>query len=122
MKCKGPQFFRNCFEWTDGRSKADLAFRNDLHKVVCEELLQLPLCGRIGEVSNVQSTTLCSTLDNCFVCGRVDRLVTSSANVGNVGGTVGRIEGGVGHLSGGTVNLSFRHDECLRNLELVDEL
>jgi hypothetical protein len=73
-----------------------------VHKVVLEEVLQLSLGGRVGEVSNVQSPTLSGAGDNGLVLGRVDRLVTAGANGGALGGGSGLGKGGVCHLGGGS--------------------
>ena len=57
-----------------------------VHKVVLEEVLQLSLGGRVGEVSDIQSPTLSGAGDNGLVLGRVDRLVAAGANGGGLGG------------------------------------
>lgn len=74
----------------------------NLHKVVLEEVLQLSLGGRVGEVSNVQSPTLSGAGDDGLVLRRVDRLVAAGANRGAFSGGAGLVEGGVCHLGGGS--------------------
>ena len=74
----------------------------NLHKVVLEEVLQLSLGGRVGEVSNVQSPTLSGAGDNGLVLRRVDRLVTAGANGGALGGGSRLVESSVCHLGGGS--------------------
>lgn len=83
---------------------------DNVHEVVLEKVLQLPLGGRIGEVSNVKSPTLCSTLDDSFILRSVDGLVTSSADGGTLGGGGWLREGSGCHLGGGTVDGSGGHD------------
>lgn len=79
-----------------------------IHKVVLEEVLQLSLGGRVGEVSNVQSPTLSGAGDHGLVLGRVDRLVSAGADGGALSGGSGLLEGGVCHLGGGSFD---GHDE-----------
>ena len=71
-----------------------------LHKVVLEEILQLSLGGRIGEVSNIQSPTLRGAGDDGLVLGGVDGLVAASTDAGALSSARGLGEGGVGHLGG----------------------
>ena len=79
-----------CFWWRRGGKS--------IHKIILEELLQLSLSGRIGEVSNVQSPALSGTGNDGLVLGGIDRLVTTSADAGALGGTGGLVEGSIGHL------------------------
>lgn len=72
------------------------------HQVVLEEVLQLPLGGRICEVSNVKSPALGGARTDSLVLGCGGLL---SAGVALGGGSV-VVEGGVGQLGGGTVNRS----------------
>ena len=76
----------------------------DLHKVVLEEILQLSLGGRIGEVSDVQSPSLSGARDDSLILGCVDGLVTASSNAGALGSSRGLGEGGVGHLGSSRFN------------------
>jgi hypothetical protein len=69
--------------------------RAHLHKVVLEEVLQLPLGGRVREVSNVESPTLGGA-------GQ-DSLVLGCRGLG-ASGLVGVVEGRSGHLGGNTVD------------------
>lgn len=73
----------------------------NVHKVVLEELLQLSLGGRIGEVSDVQSPSLCGTGDDGLILRSVDGAVSASADAGALGSAGGLGEGGVGHLGSG---------------------
>ena len=50
------------------------------HKVVLEEILQLSLSGRIGEVSNVESSTLGGAGDDGLVLRGVDGLVAAGSD------------------------------------------
>lgn len=72
-----------------------------LHKVVLEEVLQLPLGGRVCEVSNVESPTLGGAGQDSLVLGG------SGLGGGVLGGVV---EGRGGHLGGEVVDRS-RHDD-----------
>lgn len=72
-----------------------------LHKVVLEEILQLPLGGRVREVSNVKSPSLGGA-------GQ-DSLVLGGCGLGS-GGLGGVFEGGGGHLGGDTVDRSGHVD------------
>lgn len=78
----------------------------DLHQVVFEELLQLPLGGRIREVPNIESPTLSRTGNDSLVLSCIDGLVASSANVGAFGCAGGLVEGGVCHLGGNAIDRS----------------
>jgi hypothetical protein len=68
--------------------------RGHLHQVVLEEFLQLPLVGRVREVSNIESPTLGGACTDGLLLGG-GRLLGAGALVG---GSV--VEGGVGHLGG----------------------
>lgn len=82
--------------------------KNDLHKVVLEEVLQLSLSGRISEVSNVKSSALSSACDDSLVLRCVDGLVGAGSNASTFGGSGGLVEGSVCHLGGGSFD---GHDE-----------
>lgn len=69
------------------------------HQVVLEEVLQLPLVGRICEVSNVKSPTLGGARTHSLVLGCGGLL-----GAGALGGGSGVVEGGGGHLGGDTVD------------------
>ena len=72
-----------------------------IHQVVLEEVLQLPLGGRISEVPNVESPTLSGAGKDSLVlgCGGLGAGVLCSI-----------VEGGSGHLGGDTVDLSGHFD------------
>ena len=71
-----------------------------VHKVVLEEIFQLSLSGRVGEVSDVQSPSLSGTGDDGLVLRRVDWF-TASSDAGSFCSAGRLVEGGVGHLGGG---------------------
>jgi hypothetical protein len=71
----------------------------NLHQIVLEELLQLPLGGRISEVPNIKSPTLSCTGDDGLVFGR--RLGISWVGIG---------ESSVCHLGGDTIDRSGHFD------------
>ncbi len=81
----------------------------DLHKVVLEELLQLPLRGRIREVPDIKPPTLSRTLNDSLVLRSVAKFVSSSTNGGAFSFGSVFVEGGVCHLGGGTVDGSCGH-------------
>jgi len=54
--------------------------QSNAHKVVLEEVLQLSLSGRIGEVSNVESSTLGGAGDDGLVLRGVDGLVAAGSD------------------------------------------
>jgi hypothetical protein len=78
-----------------GRGIASCALDRHLHKVVLEEVLQLPLGGRISEVSNVKSPTLGGAGTDSLVVGCGGLL-----GAGVLRGRSGVVKGGVGHLGG----------------------
>jgi hypothetical protein len=78
-----------------------------VHKVVLEEFLQLPLGGRVSEISNVESPSLSSA-------GQ-DRLVLGGGGLG-AGGLSSLVEGGSGHLGGHTVGCSGHDCRSLNEL------
>ena len=67
----------------------------NLHQVILEEVLELPLGGRICEVSNVESPSLSGAGKDSLVlgCGGL-----STSVVG-----IGLVEGGSGQLGGNTI-------------------
>lgn len=76
-----------------------------IHQVVLEEVLQLPLGGRICEVSNVKSPALGGARTHSLVLGCGGLLGAGALRRGGSGcgsGVVG--EGGGGHLGGDTVD------------------
>lgn len=82
----------------------------DLHKVVLEEVLQLSLGGRVGEVSNVESSTFSSAGDDGLILRCIDGLVGTGSNAGAFSGSGGLIEGSGCHLGGGSFD---GHDEVV---------
>lgn len=68
--------------------------RLHIHQIVLEEVLQLPLGGRISEVPDIKSPALSSA-------GK-DRLVLGGGGLSASGLAV--VEGGSGHLGGNTVD------------------
>lgn len=85
-----------------------------VHQVVLEEILQFPLSGRIGEVSDIKSSTLRSTLDDGLVLRGIDWLVATGANRGAFSGASRFGEGSGCHLGGSTVDGSSGHvDRCI---------
>jgi hypothetical protein len=75
-----------------------------VHKVVLEEILQLSLGGRVGEVSNVQSPALSGRRNDSLVLAGIDGLVAAGAHGGALGGGGRLVEGRGGHLGRGSVN------------------
>jgi hypothetical protein len=77
-----------------------------LHQVVLEELLQLPLGGRVREVSNVKSPALSGARTHSLVLGCGGLLSASALRGGGGGGGGSSVvgEGGGGHLGGDTVD------------------
>lgn len=75
--------------WRGGR-------RRHSHKVVLEEVLQLPLGGRVREVSNVKSPSLGGAGTDSLVLGCGGLLGAGALS----GGRSVVVEGGVGHLGG----------------------
>lgn len=73
------------------------------HKVVLEEVLQLPLGGRVREVSNIQSPSLGGAGQDSIVLGCGGLLGASGLGV--------VVEGGGGHLGGNTVD-RCGHFDC----------
>lgn len=67
------------------------------HEVVLEELLQLPLGGRVGEVPDVESPALGSAGDDCLILGSAGGLVALRS-----GGRL--VEGGVCQLGGNALD------------------
>ena len=66
----------------------------NLHQEVLEELLQLPLSRRVGEVTNIESSTFGRTSQAGIIFFGTVRLVL-------VGSGVGRIrDGGISHSGG----------------------
>lgn len=77
----------------------------DLHLVVLEELLELPLSGRISEIPNVQPTSLISTggssIGGLRRSGRSSAVGSSlSGGGGGSGLVVGVVFDGSRHLDG----------------------
>ena len=73
----------------------------NIHKVFLEELLQLSLRGRVGEVSDVESPSLGGTGDDSLILRCIDGLVAASSDASALGGAGGLGEGSVGHLGSG---------------------
>lgn len=72
-----------------------------IHQVVLEEILQLPLGGRVREVPDVKSPTLSSAGKDSLILGCVGLSASSLSVV---------IEGGVGQLGGNVVDWSGHID------------
>jgi hypothetical protein len=70
-----------------------------VHQIVLEEVLQLPLVGRISEVSNVKSPALGGARTDSLILGGGGLL-----GAGALRGGSGVVEGGGGHLGGDTVD------------------
>ena len=70
--------------------------RRHSHEVVLEEVLQLPLGGRVREVSNVKSPSLGGAGTHSLVLGCGGLLGAGALS----GGRSVVVEGGVGHLGG----------------------
>jgi hypothetical protein len=81
------------------RHRAEI--RVHLHQVVLEEVLQLPLGGRVREVSNVESPALSGARTHGLIVGGRGLLSTGILRVGR---SVVVGEGGGGHLGGDTVD------------------
>ena len=78
-----------------------------LHRVAGEKGFKLPLSGRVGEVSNIKTTTFSSSCDDCLILGSVDRLTTSSG-VGSF--RCDRSDGGSRHGLGDAVDCRHGFD------------
>jgi hypothetical protein len=79
------------------------AKKDDLHRVLLEEILEFPLRGRIGEIPNVQPTTLGSTGDHRIVLSSVGiASVSSAGRVRDAGRSqgIGEIVNGSRHVEG----------------------
>lgn len=48
-----------------------------LHGETGEEFSQIPLCGRVREISNVKTASLNCTCNNGFILGSIDRITPS---------------------------------------------
>lgn len=89
----------------------DQSTREDLHQVALEELSQLPLGSRVGEVTNVESSSLCCAGKHGIVAGLVastDRVLDSLRD-GGVAQSGSNVVDGVGHALGDRVD-GVRHD------------
>lgn len=101
-------------------TSTEMAGREDSHKVVLEEILQLSLSGRVGEVSNVESSTLGGAGNDGVVLRGVDGLVATSTDRCALGSRGGLVEGSVCHLGGGSFD---GHDDvCGRRYGAVKGL
>lgn len=87
------------------------ARQEDLHQVALEELGQLPLGSRVGEVTNVESSSLCGAGKHGIVAGLVARTdrVLDGLRDGGVAQSGSNVVDGVGHALGDRVD-GVRHD------------
>lgn len=75
-----------------------------VHQIVLEEVLQLPLVGRVREVSNVKSPALGGACTDSLILGGGGLLGAGALRSWGGGSGSSVVEGGGGHLGGDTVD------------------